>query len=269
MADLHYWPAEIRRITEPTPRTRRVTFGGLENFPNVGPDQYFKLFLPLTGQTEPRLPEPIADGDVRAWYLSYLAMPDEVRPPMRTFTVRRHHPADGEIDVDFIVHEHGAAQRWLREVKPGDKVTLLGANALYGPPADTEWQLLIGDETAVPALGAIIESLPAGTRARVFASVRGAGEELKWDTEAEVDTTWLPGGDLLAAVRAATDLPEGRCYAWVSGEASMVRDVRRHLVGDRAFPKNTITFTGYWRLGKTEEQASREAMENGTTDEDD
>nr|WP_042188774.1 siderophore-interacting protein [Kibdelosporangium sp. MJ126-NF4]CEL18455.1 iron-chelator utilization protein [Kibdelosporangium sp. MJ126-NF4]CTQ97938.1 iron-chelator utilization protein [Kibdelosporangium sp. MJ126-NF4] len=270
MADLAYWPVEVRRITAPTPGTRRVTFGapGFEQFPKAGPDQYFKLFMPLAGQTEPRLPDPVEGGDVRSWYVSYLSMPDELRPPMRTFTVRHHRADHQEIDVDFVVHDDGAAQRWLRTVEPGDKVTLLGANSLYHPPAGTEWQLLIGDETAVPAISAIVEQLPPGTRAVVIADVPDAGEELKWDTEGDVDTTWLHRGSLLDAVRAAT-LPQGQCYAWVAGEASMVRDVRRHLVGDRAFPKNTITFTGYWRVGRTEEQVSRDAVETGTRDEDD
>lgn len=256
--------AAVRRLT---PRLTRVTFTGtdLGGFTSVTPDQYVKLFFPLPGARSPQLPPPLS-GDSKSWYRTYLAMPDEIRSPMRTYTVRAHRPEMSEIDIDFLLHPGaGPGASWAAAAVAGDEVALLGPYGLYSVPDNTEWQLLAGDESALPAIAAIMESLPASTSAQVFIEVHDSADELPLHTAGDVDVHWthrrgaLPGEAVLAAVHAA-ELPSGQPYAWLSGEAGLVRSLRRHLVRERDVDKRVITFTGYWRQGRSEEDAGRDDL---------
>ncbi|UOZ10071.1 siderophore-interacting protein [Amycolatopsis sp. WQ 127309] len=274
---LTYHRARVTMVRPITPHTVRVTFEAatFAEVPAGAPDQYVKVFFPRPGQETPNLPD--TGSDVLSWYRTYLAMPDGVRPPMRTYTVRAHRPRFAEIDVDFVLHgDTGPASAWASRVTPGDRVAFLGPHGLYDVPAGTDWQLLTGDETALPAIGAIIEQLPAGARLSAYIEVSGREERQTFETRGAVEVHWLvrgarPHGEaLLEAVRAAT-FPSGTPYAWVSGEAGVVKLVRRHLVRERDVDKRRICFTGYWRLGMSEEAASREsfrAVEAGELPED-
>lgn len=263
---LAYHRARVTVVRPITPHMVRVTFEAA-TFRDVrpgAPDQYVKVFFPLPGQEAPVLPE--TGSDVMSWYRTYLAMPDDVRPPMRTYTVRAHRPEAAEIDVDFVLHgDTGPASAWASRVSPGDRVTFLGPHGLYDVPDGTDWQLLVGDETALPAIGAILERLPAGTRASAYIEVSAREERQTFETRGAVEVHWLLRGErpwgaaLLDAVRMAS-FPGGAPYAWVSGEAGVVKQVRRHLVREREVDKRRICFTGYWRTGLSEEAASREAV---------
>lgn len=269
---IHLRRAVVRAVERPTPRVLRVTFAGpdLADLPVVAPDGYLKLFFPRPGEAAPVLPTFPDGDDVTGWFRSYLAMPDEVRPPMRTYTLRRRREDPVEFDVDFVLHAQGPARDWALGAGPGDHIAFTGPYGLWAPRPEHDWVLLVGDETAVPAIGAIVESLPAGTRAVVLAAVRDAGEHLVWDTAAEVDARWLyASGATLPAALASLDLPAGRPYVWLSGEAGVVRDLRRHVTRERAVPKDDICFTGYWRRGRTEEQEVRAALAGDATPEDD
>jgi NADPH-dependent ferric siderophore reductase len=274
---LTYHRARVTLVRPITPHTVRVTFEAatFADVPAGAPDQYVKVFFPLPGQETPNLPD--TGSDVLSWYRTYLAMPDAVRPPMRTYTVRAHRPRFAEIDVDFVLHgDTGPASAWASRVAPGDRVAFLGPHGLYDVPAGTAWQLLTGDETALPAIGAIIERLPAGARLSAYIEVADREERQTFETRGAVEVHWLirgarPHGEaLLEAVRSAT-FPGGVPYAWVSGEAGVVKLVRRHLVRERDIDKRRICFTGYWRLRMSEEAASREsfrAVEAGEFPED-
>ena len=246
--DLHV--TAVRRLS---PHMARVTFGGdrLTDFVDDGPDQRLKLFLPAPGRARPDVPR----GD--DWYQTWRSMDPDTRPVMRTYTVRESRPHAGELDIDFVLHgDSGPASAWAGRARPGDRVAVFGAYAEHDPAPDADWRLIIGDETALPAIAAIIDGLPAGTPARVFAEVHDIGERRHLTFAPEVDVTWVsragaPAGEttvLLDAVRGA-DLPDGTPYAWVAGESATVRDLRRHLVGDRGIPKESVTFMGYWRRG--------------------
>jgi NADPH-dependent ferric siderophore reductase len=263
---LTYHRARVTMVRPVTPHMVRVTFEAatFADVPAGAPDQYVKVFFPHPGQETPVLPE--TASDVMSWHRRYLAMPDDVRPPMRTYTVRAHRPRFAEVDVDFVLHgDTGPASTWAARVTPGDRVALLGPHGLYDVPDGTDWQLLAGDETALPAIGAIIEHLPAGTRLSAYIEVSEREERQTFETRGAVEVHWLlrgarPHGEaLLEAVRAAT-FPGGAPYAWVSGEAGVVKLMRRHLVRERDVDKRRICFTGYWRLGMSEEAASRESL---------
>ncbi|AHH98181.1 siderophore-interacting protein [Kutzneria albida] len=246
----------------------RVTFGGpgLREVTTCGPDQRIKIFLPRAGETSPRVP---TGPD---WYARYRDMPERERPVMRTYTIRSARP--GQIDVDFVRHgDTGPASSWAGGAAPGDRAVIWAPNARftdyaegsrmgsdYAPPADTTWQLIAGDETALPAIGGIVEGLAEGERALVFLEVPTEADRQQWQTAGDVSVTWLPrngvhaggGSALLAAVRAA-QLPEGPGYAWLAGESGLVRGLRRHLVGERGVDRKRIYFCGYWRQGKSED----------------
>jgi NADPH-dependent ferric siderophore reductase len=238
---------------------RRITFAGpdLAGCASAGHDQRIKLFFPLAGQTEPVVPE---GPD---WWTEFRAMPDDVRPPIRTFTIRALR--DGELDVDFVLHgDTGPASTWAGRAAPGDRVAILGPDRRhtpilgyeYRPGAGTDWTLLAGDETALPAITAILAALPAGRRTHVFLEVESAREMRPLDCAADVRVTWLSrggrpatGGGLLRAAIAGSAFPDGRPYAWLAGESSAVTDLRRHLVRDRGIDKEDVYFSGYWLLG--------------------
>ncbi|KPH96804.1 Siderophore-interacting protein [Actinobacteria bacterium OK074] len=266
-AELH-----VVSVEQITPAMRRVTFGGaaLAGFAPVAPDQQAKFFFARPGGTA-EVPRPPADGDVNRWYQSYLAIPEAVRPWMRSYTVRRHLPERRQIEVDFVLHgdsrsdSHGGpAARWAAAARPGDVVGFLGpAVSHFRTPAPGARKLLAGDETALPAIGALVEALAPGERALVYAEVADAAEEQRWETAGEAEVHWLhrdgvePGRStlLLDAVRTARIPADGPVFAWVAGESSAVRALRRHLVTERALDKRAVAFTGYWRLDLTQDDA--------------
>ncbi|MGW0545875.1 siderophore-interacting protein [Streptomyces altiplanensis] len=266
----------VVRTRRLSPSLVRVTFGGedLRAFASGGRDQSLSLFLPHPGQPEPVLP-PETDPD---WFGSYRALPDDVRAVMRSYTVReQRRAADGaradEVDIDFALHEDGGpACRWAGQAGAGDRVVVLGpavednTAVRFRPPEDTDWVLIWADETALPAAAAALEWLPAGTRAKVWIEVQHTDDRLELTTAADADITWLVRDEnapsALDAVRAVPEagLPDGTPYAWIAGESSCVRALRRHLVQERKFDRKRVTFVGYWRRGLSEEQL-RERVE--------
>jgi NADPH-dependent ferric siderophore reductase len=253
--------AEVVRTRRISPKMLRVTFGGpsLAGCAWAGHDHRIKLFLPLPGQTDPIVPEG------HDWFPRYRAMPADIKPPMRTFTIRELRVDQHEMDVDFVLHgDIGPASRWAHRAKPGDRVAILGPNVLcptiygyeYRPDADTDWTLLAGDETALPAITGILAAMPAGRRALVFLEVDSDAERRSLPCLGDATVTWLSrdgapavGGGMLREAIARTEFPVGRPYAWVAGESSAVVDLRRHLVNERGVDKKDVYFSGYWLLG--------------------
>ncbi|MBW4718256.1 siderophore-interacting protein [Saccharothrix obliqua] len=251
-----------------TPHVTRVRFtgDGLDDFP-TWPDQQLKLLFPKNGHPVPDLPAAKDDKYGMGWYQAYQAIPEPERPWMRSYTVRAHHPDTHEIDVDFVLHpDAGPATRWAQHAQPGDTLGRYGPSAAYRKPLGrSDWLLLAGDETALPAIATHLAALPAGFPTTAYVEVRDATEHQPLDTAADLDLHWVHRGDtppgrgtgLLDAVRAAR-LPAGTPYAWLAGEAGVVRGLRRHLVDDRGVDKRRIDFTGYWRLALTQDDAPTE-----------
>ncbi|WP_329024037.1 siderophore-interacting protein [Streptomyces sp. NBC_00690] len=266
---LRYSALHVSRTERITPLMQRVTFGGedLADFSHVSPDQHSKLFFSRQEGRAPVVPPMPADGDVGRWYRDYLAMPEAERPWMRSYTIRSHDPVRQEIDIDFVLHgdgDHsGPASRWAAQAEPGDVVGMYGpAVSHYRTPGLRDWTLLAGDETALPAIGALIEALEPGERAIAYIEVDGPAEQQEFTTVGDAEVHWLHRGGTAAghstiladAVRAA-DFPSGEVFAWVAGESSAVRTLRRHLVNDRGIDKRAVAFTGYWRLKLTQDDA--------------
>ncbi|GAA2264643.1 siderophore-interacting protein [Kitasatospora cystarginea] len=273
--------AAVRRLS---PHMVRITFtgkalGDLARWP----DQQLKLIFPRPGQSVPRLPVPGKGSDAMRWYQAYLAIPENERPWLRSYTVRAHHPDRSAIDIDFVLHGDphlesyeqpgrapdgrgdglGPATRWALAAQPGDVIGRYGPSADYARPLGAaDWYLLVGDQTALPAIATLLESLPEGARALAWIEVGEAADEQRIDSRAEVSLHWLHrdgtlpgrGGALLEAVRGA-EFPAGSAFAWLAGESSEVRALRRHLVHDRGLGKQSIEFTGYWRLKLSQDDA--------------
>ncbi|MFG2938362.1 siderophore-interacting protein [Streptomyces sp. NPDC048282] len=266
-APFRFFSLQVVRTRRLGPSLVRVTFAGadLAHFHSHGRDQSLSLFIPAEGRTEPAVPIELGDG----WWQGWRELPDDVRAVMRSYTLRALRRDPDEIDIDFVLHgvgpgaatPAGPASRWASRAGAGDRVVLLGPAVAdnrairFRPPADTDLVLIWGDETAVPAATAVLESLPAGTRVRAWLEVPHAGDVQDVVTEADAEITWLVGGrDALTEIRAA-QLPScEQPYTWIAGESGRVKELRRHLVGERGIDRRRVTFVGYWRQGLTEEQ---------------
>jgi NADPH-dependent ferric siderophore reductase len=281
-----FFPARVVATRRLGPSMVRITFGGdaLRSFASGGRDQSFSLFLPHPDQDAPIVPVDAGDD----WFGRWRAMPEDERAVMRSYTVRSQDREHDEVDVDFALHgtgnSSGPAARWAAEAAPGDQVVLLGPafedNRSIGfqLPEGTDWILIAADETALPAAAGILEWLPAGVRARAWIEVPDLKDTQELFSPAEADITWLvrdplgQPGALLAEEIRGTVFPDGAPYAWTAGEAGMVKTLRRHLVGERGFDRRRVTFSGYWRLGATEEDlrtekiSAAETASSGTSD---
>ncbi|QSB13822.1 siderophore-interacting protein [Natronosporangium hydrolyticum] len=253
--------------TEPVGQsTIRVTLtgAGVEDLVSGGRDQRLKLFVPQPGQDRPVVPTEAGTD----WFSHWRAMDPGVRGVMRTYTVAAHRPARQELDIDFVRHTPaGPAAHWAVHAQPGDAVTVLGpvvdenGGFDFRPPPETDWVLIVADETALPATAGILRWLPAGTRAVVWVAVPHPADRRELPTAADAEIHWVVDGPtgVLAQLQSA-ELPTGTPYAWLAGETGLVRALRRQLISDRGFPKSRITFSGYWRRGASEEQLLTEAL---------
>ncbi|MFE9674070.1 siderophore-interacting protein [Streptomyces sp. NPDC006259] len=272
MNSLPIWLLHVSRTEQITPHMARITLTGddVRGFSLEEADQQVKLYFPRPGQSRPVLPEVTATTDLTTWYQAYGAIPEDERPWMRSYTIRAHDPATNSLTFDFVLHRHaGPATRWAMNAREGDCLGVFGPTDYFARPKplsssveEADWVLLAGDDAAVPGMATIIESLPPGKRAFAFVEVQDAADEQPFTTGADLTTTWLhrgaaePGHSeaLAETVRAAT-LPDGEGFAWIAGEAGLVRRIRRHLVDDRGLPKSRIEFSGYWRLKLTQDDA--------------
>ncbi|MYR43155.1 siderophore-interacting protein [Streptomyces sp. SID5910] len=272
-APFRFFALQVVRTRRLGPSLTRVTFAGpdLAGFHSDGRDQSLSLFLPHPGQSEPAVPVELGDG----WWQGWRELPDDVRAVMRSYTLRDlRRDALGstvEIDIDFVLHglgpgaacEAGPASRWASRAAAGDRVLLLGPAIAdnrairFRPPEDTDLVVIWGDETALPAASAALESLPAGTRARVWLQVPHAEDVQELTTAADAEITWLVGAGTegpVPTLRAARLPPSAHPYVWIAGESGRVKELRRHFVRERGVDRRRVTFVGYWRQGLTEEQ---------------
>ncbi|GAA3848437.1 MULTISPECIES: siderophore-interacting protein [Amycolatopsis] len=241
----------VLRTQRLTPHMIRIVAGGpgLADFqPNEFADAYVKMLFPQEGV---EYPTPFDMGVIRA------EMPREQWPVMRTYTVRYYDPRAGELALDFVHHgDQGLGGPWAAAAQPGDELLLAGPGGAYAPGEEADWHLLVGDESALPAIAVALEMMPAGVPVRVFVEVADPAEEQPLATKGDAQIQWLhrsAGDDLVAAVRALEFLP-GTVQAFVHGEAGFVRELRRYLLGERGMRKDLLSISGYWRRGKTDEE---------------
>ncbi|CAM5587943.1 siderophore-interacting protein [Streptomyces tanashiensis] len=236
-----------------TPHMVRVVLGGpgLDGFAaDTYTDHYVKLLFAPEGVA---YPEPFDMERIRAEF------PREQWPTTRTYTVRAWDPVHHELTIDFVVHgDEGLAGPWAARAQAGETVRFLGPGGGYAPDPAADWHLLVGDESALPAIAVALEQLPEGARAQVLVEVSDAAEEQKLATATGIDVTWLHRGDrpvgaLLVDAVTALEFPAGEVHAFVHGEAGFVKELRRHLRLDRGVARERLSISGYWRQGKSDE----------------
>jgi NADPH-dependent ferric siderophore reductase len=187
----------------------------------------------------------------------------------RSYTVRAWDPDRRLLTLDFVVHgDHGIAGPWAAQAKPGDTLQLGGPGGAYEPSPDADWHLLAGDDAVLPAIAVSLARIPPGVPVFAVVEVEGPDHRQPLESPGELTVIWLdrsagPGDDpslQLDAVKAL-ELPAGRGHAFVHGEATAVRLLRRHLLVERGLPADGLSASGYWKLRRTDEEWRAEKRE--------
>ena len=236
---------QVLRVTELTPRMRRITLGGdeLQGFTSLGSDDHIKLLFAETPEQQ------------QALEAREMARDGGARPTMREYTPRRIDLEANELDIDFVLHGDGPASTWAAQATPGQHLDIAGPRASLVVPDMFDSYLLIGDETALPAIGRRLEGLPPGRRVVAVIQVEDVHEQQPLPSQAQVDVQWLIRGqdDVLARVQHMP-LPEGRVYAWVALEKALTRQVKAALL-EKGVPDDALKAAAYWRADGTADDA--------------
>jgi NADPH-dependent ferric siderophore reductase len=233
----------VAQVEDVAPKMKRITLKSdeLRGFTSLGFDDHVKLFFPT------------ADGQLSVSPPGTQGAAERI---MRDFTPRRFDAQSGELVIDFFIHEDGPATTWAVNATNG---SVLGVGGPRGSSVisvdDIDSHLLIGDETALPAIGRRLEELPEGTNALVVAEV-DKGFELPLSSRAKFEVIWaprpsgdsVPGESLISALWALPLITE-RCFAWAATETQAVRAIRRYLTEERGFDKRWVKAAGYWQRG--------------------
>lgn len=287
---------ELKRRIALSPSMTRFVFGGADValIRTLAPDQRVKLLFPTSDG------EPSALPSQDDWQAARRDLPADRQPPMRTYTIRALRADVCEVDIDFVLHgETGPASRWATHARSGDRLQIVAPAADHrSDPGGYEWQppegirhvLLIGDETALPAIAGIIEACAGqenAPRVQAFIEIPNACDALDLPCHPGTQINWLSREDLnhrhgesmLHAVRELATLPlapvNGRSnaalkdvdieqeilweparpanndfYAWIAGESAAVMAIRKYLISESGLDRQALTFMGYWRLGR-------------------
>lgn len=201
-----------------------VTFAGesLADFTSDSFDDHVKLLFPA------------ANGDLVG----------------RDYTPRAFDRASQRLTIEFAMHGDGVADRWVRQVRVGERLLVGGPRGSMVIPADYDWHLLVGDASALPAIHRRLEELPDGAKGIVVAQV--APEDRRaLPRRPGLELHWVPGAADLVEVTRALALPSGEGFAWAAGEAALMAQLRQVLLHDKGHPKEAARIAAYWKRGST------------------
>lgn len=251
--DLESIPTHVTRVAKTrrlSPGLVRLTFsGGLDRYLTAGPDSFVYVLLPPPGRTG------LTVGTDFSW-IACFEMPESERPVGAYYTVRHHRPELDEIDIDVVLHgDSGPASAWAARARPGDPAALWGPRTTYHPPDQTDELLLVADDTGLPAVCAIAESLTADQRVRVIVEVADEREQRPIETAAAVAVTWLhrdgtePGrSSALVDATCSLDAPTSAApYVWGGAESRCMAQIRKHVRHRWDLPRERVSLTPYWR----------------------
>ena len=262
MSKLKFLSATVLARRNVTPGMIRVTLAGDEiaaiGSTGIG-DEYVRLFFPDPETGELVLPE-IDERGFWAW-------PEGKRPAhCECYTIRAARP--GEWDLDFVVHPGGRASEWAQQATPGDRIVLRAPRGIFEPPAGADWFVFACDATGLPALGRLLETLPAGSQAKAIVELPDASHEQKLESPAALDLLWLHasgnglGPSQLAEVLRTVAVPNGHTpYVWVACEARTARVIRKYLRHELGWPGTSYSVTGYWTDNKEKWEADWGALD--------
>ncbi|SPB18185.1 iron transport/utilization-like protein [Caballeronia novacaledonica] len=213
---------EVVSVVNVSPNFKRVTFAGeeLADFTSQSFDDHVKLIFPG------------ADGA-------------EV---MRDYTPRSFDRKKRELSIEFSLHGDGFASAWASNAEVGQRITIAGPRGSFIVPTNFEWHLLVGDDTAVPAIARRLEELPAGTVATVV--LQAADQDRRqFRSNATFGVLWVPDSEELLQQIASLELPSGEGYVWCAAEAKVAAKVRQVLVDEKGHGKHAIRASAYWKQG--------------------
>lgn len=254
----------VTRVESVTPHLRRIVLGGeaLADFVSASFDDHIKVLFPEPGQDRPNMPTIGPNGFVYA--------EGATRPVVRDFTPCRFDPAACELELEFALHDAGPATAWARQAQVGQYLGIGGPRGSRVIPGGFDWHVLIGDDTALPAIARRLRELPATARAIVVVEVEDPSARIDLVATAALDAHWCyrTGSDpdseppLLRAVRELRwpqDQRDGEGYVWAAGESGVIRAVRQHLLAERGVDKSRLHAAGYWKRGA---QGVHESLED-------
>lgn len=227
----------VLRVTDLTPRMRRITLGGteLQGFTSVGSDDHIKLLFALSPEEQQAI-------DARN-----LGREGGARPTMREYTPRRIDLVANELDIDFVLHGDGPASTWAAQAAPGQTLDIAGPRASMVVPDIFDSYLLIGDETAIPAIGRRLEELPAGRQVLALIQIEDEQEQQPLPSKAQVEVIWIRRHqDDLLAILDQLALPPGALYAWVALEKTLTRQAKALLL-EKGVKDDALKAAAYWR----------------------
>jgi len=219
--DLKMRDVEVVRIDQLSPGFAAVTFKGdaLADFTSLSFDDHVKFMFDG------------ADGQ-------------QVR---RDYTPRRFDREACELTLEFALHGHGGAAEWARNASVGQRAIIGGPRGSMILPLEMDWHLLIGDDSALPAITRRLEELPEGARAQVVI-LAAAADRRGFFTGANADIHWVESGDALIEVLGGLPLQPGAGIAWGGGEAALMVRVRQLLL-DKGLPRQATRVSAYWKQG--------------------
>lgn len=213
----------VARVETLTPHFRSVTFAGdsLADFHSASFDDHVKFMLDALGGER----------------------------VMRDYTPRRFDAAKRELTLEFALHGEGPAADWARHAKPGDRATIGGTRGSFIIPIDYAWHLLVGDETAIPAIARRLEELPPQARVMVLVQTDDPADQRLFSRSPQTSVQWLGSSEALISAVRALALPPGEGYAWCAGEARVVAQLRNLLVAEKGHDRQAIRAAAYWKQG--------------------
>ncbi|HEY9578910.1 MAG TPA: siderophore-interacting protein [Rhizorhapis sp.] len=239
--------AKVARVSSLSPHMRRIVVSGAElnGFFSPGFDDHVKLFMPAPGAALV-LPSVGERG---------MEFPtDGARPVARDFTPRHFDHARTELTIDVALHAHGPATDWAATVTEGQEVGIGGPRGSMLIPDSFHTHLLIGDETALPAIARRVEELPLSCRAIVLAEVRNAQEQIELDGDCALTVRWAyredGGPGLVDLLRSLPELLVD-AFAWIACESSTAKALRSYLVEIGKIEPRLVKASGYWRRGES------------------
>ncbi|WP_457968105.1 siderophore-interacting protein [Pseudomonas sp. R4-84] len=239
---------QVLRVVDLTPRMRRITVGGpeLAGFVSLGTDDHIKLLFPQNAEEHAAL-ENFAPGAGKA---------QGPMPEMRDYTPRRYDLDALELDIDFVLHGDGPASTWAAQAAPGQYLNIAGPRGSMIVPDVFDSYLLIGDETALPAIARRLEGLAPNRKALVVVEVENGAEQQVLHSPAQVHVIWvLREGreDSLLRTVQQLEMPGGKLYAWVATESKVSRQIRKVLLEEKGLDQDFVKAVGYWNLDDSEE----------------
>jgi NADPH-dependent ferric siderophore reductase len=251
MAKKSSWLLSVRQTTRITPNMQRITFGVTESdhFPEDTASAYLKVSFP------------VRDNGRNSLKSGIKRLLGRTSRAVRSYTVRSFDPASGELEMDFVVHhDAGPASSWAERARIGDTLEAGGPGPKKLLKLSGDWSLVVGDMSALPAIGANLAHLPQDAVGFAFIEILDAADRQQLDVPQGIEVRWVVNPDparskevMMEAIRSLK-WPAGQCEAWVAGELDTVRAVRSYLKAERGVTREYMYASSYWQYGHDDEQ---------------